>query len=197
MTTAQMLASFRFRMEDPDGEKWDTDSLTEIYNIFTTAQKMAVDALADAERYELLREIEDTTSLDISGGSANLPSDFYLPVFLRNSSNDLIPVFMKKPPITFNSDFTREDQYTGFAWVFGEKIYFQGAESTMGSHTLGYIKELSDIDGSTNPATSQRVQELTLMIAEWKAWGIDKQPERQGAIAEQIKIEFGVNVGAQ
>ena len=191
-----MLTNFRFAMEDPSGVKWDV--ATSIYNIFNESQQMGVDALVDAGRFHLLREIQDSTSIDLSSGSASLPNDFYKRVFLQNGDGDFIPV-LEQPPsnIGIDSDFLRESKETSHAYIFGTKLYLQGAETGISSHIFGYIKTLTDISASVDPALSERVQELILLISQWKAWGIDRQFDRQNALAAQIKLEFGISVGAE
>ena len=199
MTTAQMLSAFRFRMEDPDGEKWDSGSLTELYKVFTSAQRMAVDLYIAAKRYEYLREIQASTSLDLSGGSSSLPSDFYLKIFLQNNSGDFI-VINSEPPredIGLQNSIHREDKQNVYAYLFGSKCYLQGYDSSLGSFTLGYIQTLTDITGSADPVTSENVQELTLSLSEWIAWGLDRQFDRQQEVAAQIKLKYGVDLGGQ
>lgn len=193
MTTAEMLATFRFRMEDPAGEKWDASSLTEIYKIFTDAQQITVKLLADAKQYQYLRELQEFISGSLSGGSFDLPSDFYVVQFLKDSQDRFIFVFDNPPDkINKNNDWIEEDKYTAYAYIFKLKIYLQGFESTAGTYSMGYIKKPTVINVSTSPALCDHANQLTIEIATWIAWGLDRQFDRQNSVSQQIATIYGV-----
>lgn len=197
MTTAEMLASFRFRMEDPDGLKWDSDSLTEIYRFFTLGQRMAIDSLIESRQFVFLSELQASTSYAFTSTVKvkDLPTDHYRPVIIINSNGDPIQVF-EIPPTDFKSDtdYLRPDDVNEYFYIFAGSLRLRGSIHSAGSYTYFYIKAPSDINGSTNPATSSKVQELALLFATWIAWGIDRQFDRQGQVAQIIKSIFGVDI---
>ena len=190
-----MLGTFRFRMEDPDGEKWDSDSLTEIYNIFTDAQRLGVELKQGVKHFQHLRELEKTSSLDLSGGSANLPSLYFLPMWMQDNNGNFRDITQEPPRSTKASTFfSQEDVKTAYIYIHGTKLYLKGYDSTAGSWILGYINKPADIDGSNNPVLSNHMNHLTIAISEWLGWGIDRQFDRQLEVDQQILKLFGVSV---
>jgi hypothetical protein len=182
-------------MEDPDGDKWNDDSLTEIYSILTDAQRIGVNLLIDVEKFEHLRELQKTVSLDLSGGSANLPSLYFKKTWLQDSSGDFVDVH-DNPPRTVNNNtfFLREDGQTAYGYIHGTKLYLKGYDANSGSWTLGYVEKPTDIDASNDPALSKHCNNLTISIAEFIGWGIDRQFDRQKEVDETIMRIFGVRV---
>lgn len=197
MTTAEMLTSYRFRMEDPDGNKWDTDSLTEVYRFFTLGQRMAIDFLIESRQFVFLQELQTSQSYAFTSSvkTKPLPSDHYRTVAIINSSGDPIQ-FFEVPPDDFirDTDYLRPDDIKEYFYIFANSLRLRGSIHSSGAYTQFYIKQPSNIDGSTNPATSDKVQELTLMISTWIAWGIDRQFDRQNQVAQLIKSIFGIDV---
>ena len=139
MTTAQMLSRFRFRMEDPDGDKWDSSSLTQIYDIFTEAQLIGINLLIDAKKYEHLRAIQLEQSSSMTGGSTSLPSAFFRGLWIKGSDDNFYPFFEEPPKSTKNTtDYLEEDIHTAYGYIHGTKWYLKGYDSTAGSWVLGY-----------------------------------------------------------
>jgi hypothetical protein len=195
MTTLEMLATWRFRMEDPDGDKWDTDSLPRVYEIFTDAQRMGVNLLIDVEKFEHLRELQDTASLDLSGGSATLPSLYFNKMWLQDNSGDFVDLRDNPPRVVNNNTFfLREDSKTAYGYIHGTKLYLKGYDANSGSWTLGYIQKPVDIDASNDPALSKHANNLTIAISEFIGWGIDRQFDRQKEVDQTILKIFGVRV---
>jgi hypothetical protein len=195
MTTSEMLAIFRFRMEDPAGEKWDSSSLTQIYQIFTDAQRITVKLLADAEKYQYLRELQVLQSGSMSGGSIALSSDFFVKQFLKDSQDRFVKVF-DSPPDKFDkiTDFSEDDKYSAYGYVFATKLYLQGYQNTSGTYVFGYIKKPAIIDSTHNPELCDYANQLTTLIATWLAWGLDRQFDRQNAITQEITVTYGVKI---
>ena len=190
-----MLATFRFRMEDPDGDKWDDDAVTEIYNIFTDAQRLGVELKWGVKHFQHLRELQGTPSLSLSGGSANLPSDYFLPMWVKDNNGNFRDITQEPPkPRKATTFFSQEDLKTGYIYIHGTNFYLKGYDSTAGSWVLGFIKEPDDIDASNNPALSNHMNHLTIAISEWLGWGIDRQFDRQLEVDKQILKLFGVSI---
>jgi hypothetical protein len=195
MTVSEALAKFRFRMEDPDGEKWDASSLTQIYDIFTEAQLIGINLLIDVKKYEHLRELQDQQSSSMSGGSTTLPSDFFRALWLLGSDGDFYPIFEEPPSATYkNTDYLREDVHTAYGYIHGTKWYLKGYDSAAGSWILGYVKEPSVVVAGDSFALGNHGNNLTIAISTWIAWGLDRQFDRQQEVEQQIMKIFGVNV---
>ena len=96
-----------------------------------------------------------------------------------------------------NTDFLEEDLLTSYVYIFGILWYLHGYDANAGSYILGYIKEPTDVDGSTDPVLSEHANELTIAISTWIAWGLDRQYDRQREVGEQISQLFGVQLGAK
>ena len=195
MTTAEMLTAFRFRMEDPDGEKWDSGSVTQVYNIFTLAQSIAVDSYFNSRRFNFLSELVKTTTIDFNSGPSDLPSDHYRPLMAKNDDGDDILIAENYvPKFGSDTDYLREDDLNEYLYIIGNKIYLKGSVHSSGTYTYGYINSLTDIDANNNPVTSQRIQDATLAISTWIAWGIDRQFDRQNEVGNLVKILFGIEL---
>lgn len=198
MTTVEALAKFRFRMEDPDAEKWDIDSVTQIYDIFTEAQLIGINLFIDAGKYEHLRNIQSRQSLSMSGGSANLNSDFFRPLMLEGNDGNFYSVFEEPPKkVNTTTEFLEEDLLTAYGYIFGGKLYLKGYDATAGSWVLFYAKEPDAIDADSDPSLGSHGNNLTIAVATWLGWGLDRQFDRQQEVEQQIMKIFGVNLSGE
>ena len=196
MTTVQMLSEFRWRMDDPNAVKWDASSVDRIYAMFNTAQRMAVEFFVEGGKIKHLRELSDTKTASMSGGSFSLPSDFFKEVFLQDSDNSFIKLYPTPPEnVVSRSSFKVEDAEFSYGYIFGDNVYLHGYDSGSGNHTLGYIEKPVDINGSSDPATSEYLQECVLFISEWLGWLADNQLERAQIAAQKVFIMFGITLG--
>ena len=195
MTTAEMLATFRFRMEDPTGEKWDSSSLTEIYKIFSDAQRIAIRTLADAGKFQYLQELQEAFGDSLSGGSIALPSDFFIPISLLDPYNRWVKLF-NFPPDKLDKDtvFLSNDKANSYGYIFGNRLYLHGFDSTVAVYICNYIRKPTNIDGSHDPELCDYANQLTIAIATWLAWAIDRQFDRVNSVAQEIAIIHGVKL---
>ncbi len=192
-----MLSTFRFRMEDPDGDVWDSSSVDEIYAIFTAAQEIAINLLLGAKQYDKLVEIQGTTSDTLVSGKFALPSTDYkhLISVQRNSDSAFIETKDSPPVKSSQSPMLQEDDKFEYAYYWNGYVYIQGGTNGV-NYTAFYIDEPTVIDASFNPATSLYLQELTLLISQINGWIIDKQPDRVAPIEQQISRIYGVEFNA-
>ncbi len=195
MTTAQMLTTWKFRMEDPDGDKWDSNAEPRIYELFTDAQRIGTNLLVDAKKFEHLRELEKTISIDMSLGSGNLPALYWKDLWLQDNNGDFVDV-LHDPPKSRNNNtfFLREDSITAYGYVYGTKLYLRGYDSNSGSWTFAYLEHPADITVSADPVLSKHVNNLTIAISEYLGWGLDRQYDRQKEVDATILRIFGVTV---
>ncbi len=195
MTIAQALAKFRFRMEDPDAEKWNVGAETQIFDIFAEAQLIAINLFIDAKKLEHLRALQSTQSSSMSGGSTALPSDFFRATWLKGSDDNFYPLFEEPPKTTKRTtDFLEEDLDTAYGYIFSGTLFLQGFTALAGSWELGYIKEPVTIDANNQPILGQHGNNLTIAISTWIAWGLERQFDRQQEVEQQIMKIFGVNL---
>ena len=198
MTIAEAVASFKYRMEDPNGDIWDSD--TEIYKILDTAQTIAVTLLVNIKQIERLKELQDNASGTLASGRMGLAAaNFFELVAVQRNTDKVFLGITGLPSASPASPMMQEDSLQESAYYWNEYVYIQGGTNG-NQYTMFWIDKPTGIvaavaaDGEFS--VNEYVQELVLKLAERIGWLIDKQPDRAKAedLVQEIKLIYGVNL---
>ena len=149
MTSTQMNERVRTLLDEAVEAFWGND---EVYAALTDGQIEAINYLT--AKYEATKELPETLiplgKTATGTGTASLPSDFFYPVSMIATLND-VPIFMRG--FKKDRDHLAENTYLQSSST-QPYAYFQGSQivlETSLAWALDYLKKPSDIASGTNP----------------------------------------------